>query len=231
MSSASGAGWGGFGEKVGRPGADGIEIPDRMTSPRSLPLGSVGLALTALCAALGLSATACSTPMMHYSHGDGAAQMEGQGTSMSGYLAPGEMRFKRSVCKDSDIHVDYRTLDENALADFLKTQGFETTAERARNDLVYIDIIKGEGITEKVRLRVAILKTPADAGRELHEAVLQHGEGSWGVHRANLAILAPIAATSDAVNFAVKTKLACWGVFVMAGRDDSFVVPGGYIEL
>ena len=167
---------------------------------------------------------------MRYPSGDATSFMEGQG-GKTGRLTPGEMRFRRDVCKSYDLHVDYRTLDENALADFLKQGGFETTPERARNDLVYLDVTRGDGVGEKIRLRVAILKTPGDAGKELHEAVLQHGEGSWGVHRSNLAVLAPIAQTGDAISFAVKTHLACWGVFVMAGRDDSFVVPGGYTEL
>lgn len=194
-------------------------------TPRALPLF-----LACVVPVLALAGAGCTETMMRYPAGDATSYLEGQG-GKPGRLNPGEMRFKKDVCKDFDLHVDYRTLDENALADFLKKGGFETTPERARNDLVYLDVTKGDGIGEKVRLRVAILKTPGDAGKELHEAVLQHGEGSWGVHRANLAVLAPIAQTGDAVAFAVKTHLACWGVFVMAGRDDSFVVPGGYTEL
>jgi len=200
-----------------------VEPRIRMT-PRLTPV----LMLSAV--TLALASGACTSTMMHYPAGDATSYMEGQG-GKTGRLTPGEMRFRKGVCKDFDLHVDYKTLDENALADFLKRYGYETTAERARPDLVYLDVTKGEGINEKIRLRVAILKTPADAGKELHEAVLQHGEGSWGIHRSNLAVLAPIAETGDAVSFAVKSHLACWGVFVMAGRDDSFVVPGGYTEL
>jgi len=172
---------------------------------------------------------ACSPAMMHYPSSDATDFVEGQG-GKSGSLDPGEFRFKRGVCKDMDLHVDYRTLDENDLAQFLHAQGFTLRAERARNDLVYFDLT-GNGLKEPTRLRVAILKNPMDAGRELHEAVLQHGQGSWGVHRSNLAVLAPIADTGDAVSFAMHSKLACWGVMVMAGRDDSFVIPGAYTEL
>ena len=175
-------------------------------------------------------ATGCTETYLNFPAGDASSFAEGTGTSKSGHLAPGEMRIKRNVCKDFDLHPDFRTLDENALVEFLHKQGFKTTAERARNDLVYI-YASVEGSSEPVRLRVAILKSPADAGRELHEAVLQHGPGSWGVHRANLAILGPIGDAGPVVNFAVKTKLVCWGVFTMAGRDDSFVIPGGYVEL
>jgi hypothetical protein len=179
---------------------------------------------------LATAAVSCAAPMMRYPSGDASSYVEGTG-GKSGHLAPGEMRFRRDICKDVDLRVDYRSnLDENALADFLQTQGFKTTPERARNDLVYLDV-EIPNSSERVRLRVAILKTPQEAARELHDAVLDHGEGSWGIHRGNLAVLAPIADTSDAVSFAVKTKLACWGVFVMAGRDDSFVVPGAYTEL
>ncbi|MDF2698430.1 MAG: hypothetical protein K0S65_6814, partial [Labilithrix sp.] len=55
--------------------------------------------------------------------------------------------------------------------------------------------------------------------------------GSWGIHRANIAVLAPPGSVPDILAFVGKTKLACWGVLTVAGRDDAFVVPGGYREL
>jgi hypothetical protein len=61
--------------------------------------------------------------------------------------------------------------------------------------------------------------------------LLEHGSGAWGVHRSNLAVLGPAGSHADDVTFAAKTKLACWGVFTIAGRDDTFVVPGGYTEI
>lgn len=189
---------------------------------------SLRFALFTLLAGVGV-VVACSPAMMHYPSGDASNFVEGQGGKSTSFAA-GEIRFRRSVCKDADLHADFRTLDENNLAEFLRANGFTIRAERARNDLVYFDIT-GQGLKEPTRLRVAILKNPMDAGRELHEAVLQHGEGSWGVHRANLAVLLPIAEVGDAVAFAAHSKLACWGVMVMAGRDDSFVIPGGYTEL
>jgi len=175
------------------------------------------------------SLAACMSPVMHYPSGDASSFVEGQGGKTNTF-EPGGIRFKHDVCKDFDLHIDYRTLDENDLAEFLRKQGFTLKAERARNDLVYFDV-SGQGLSQPARLRVAILHNSMDAGRELHEAVLQHGEGSWGVHRSNLAVLAPIAETGDAIAFAAHSKLACWGVMVMAGRDDSFVVPGAYTEL
>jgi hypothetical protein len=146
-------------------------------------------------------------------------------------LAPGEVRLKPSVCKDSpELAPEFATLDENAVVKFFAAQGFKSTKVRARTDLVYVDVTIDEH-HDPVRLRVAILPTTADAGYELHEAILQHGPGSWGVHRSNLAVLAPIGTTDEMIAFAAKTKLACWGVLTFASRDDTFVVPGGYTEL
>lgn len=140
------------------------------------------------------------------------------------------IRLKPEVCKDVNIAPEHKLLDEKALVAFLEAQGLQVKTERARNDLVYVDVA-GAGSKQTVRLRTAILKTPEAAGAELHGAVLQHGPGSWGVHRANLAVLAPIAESPEhALAFAIKTKLACWGVLTLAGRDDTFVVPGGYFE-
>jgi hypothetical protein len=50
------------------------------------------------------------------------------------------------------------------------------------------------------------------------------------VHRGNLAVLAPIGSMDQILEFAGRTKLACWGVLTVAARDDDFVVPGGYME-
>ncbi len=145
-------------------------------------------------------------------------------------LAPNAMRLSAKVCEGIDLRPEYETLDAAALVQFLQAQGVKPKIERARADLVYVDV-EGAGTAQPVRLRVAILKGAPEAGRELHDAILQHGQGSWGVHRSNLAVLAPVAATEDALAFAIKTKLPCWGVFTMASHDDDFVIPGGYTEL
>lgn len=176
-----------------------------------------------------LTLTACSTGgSLKMSGGNAAASVEATG-ARHGDL--GDVRFKSNVCEGVDTKPEYGTLDEKALLTFLKAQGLEATTERARNDLVYVDVANA-GTTDKVRLRVAILKSAPDAGNELHTAILQHGPGSWGIRRANLAVLAPVAASpEDAIAFAAKTKLACWGVFTIAGRDDTFVIGGAYAEL
>jgi hypothetical protein len=178
--------------------------------------------------ALSIVVVGCSTGgSLKMSGGNASGAIEPTGASHGDV----DVRFKSNVCEGVDTKPEYGNLDEKALLTFLKSQGIEATTERARNDLVYVDL-SNVGTTEKVRLRVAILKSPADAGNELHGAVLQHGEGSWGIRRANLAVLAPVAASAeDAMAFAAKTKLACWGVFTIAGRDDTFVVGGAYAEL
>lgn len=176
-----------------------------------------------------MALAACSTGgSLKVSNANISGSVEKSGASNGD---PGDVRFKSNVCEGVDMKPEYGTIDEKALLSFLKSQGLEASTERARNDLVYVDV-GNAGTTEKVRLRVAILKSAHDAGNELHTAVLQHGDGSWGVRRANLAVLAPVAASQDdAIAFAVKTKLACWGVFTIAGRDDTFVIGGGYAEL
>ena len=146
-----------------------------------------------------------------------------------GSLAPGETRLKSSLCENETVRPEYGPITESSLVAFLAAHGFTSTVVRARGDLVYVDV--NDGGSKTVRLRVAILNNPPDAGRDLHEAILEHGPGSWGVHRSNLAVLAPIGSGSEVVTFAGKTKLACWGVLTMAGRDDTFVIPGGYTEL
>jgi len=179
------------------------------------------------CLALGLAAAlGCEDrppPRSTYLPGgaSGEAPIEGDYT-------PGEMRLRPEVCRGEPLYPDFRRLTEDDLVEFLEKHGMKTRKIRARRDLVYVEITDFE---EPLRLRVAILDSPAAAGLELHEAILEHGPGSWGAHRSNLAVLAPIASPRQAVGFAAKSKLACWGVLTMAGLDDTFVVPGGYMEL
>jgi hypothetical protein len=139
------------------------------------------------------------------------------------------LRFRPELCQGEDLHPQYEQLGEQALIAFLERQGMDPRIERPRADLVYV-VLAGAGTERPVRLRVAVLPNSHLAGRELYEAILQHGPGSWGVHRANLAVLGPIGGASDDIAFAARTKLACWGVFTIAGRDDAFVIPGGYTE-
>lgn len=139
------------------------------------------------------------------------------------------LRFNASVC-DHPIRPERSLLGEADFVEFLRQRDLGVQIERPRADLSYV-IVTGAGVQSPVRLRVAILENADEAGRELHEALLQHGPGSWGVHRGNLAILGPVSDVEQSLTFAAKTKLACWGVFTLAGRDDAYVVPGGYLEI
>lgn len=141
------------------------------------------------------------------------------------------MRLTPATCQGvAEMKPEYTVLDESSLMRFLQSRGYELRRTRARSDLVYVDVLNGGGDIP-VRLRVAILPTAQQAGRDLHEAILDHGPGSWGIHRSNLAVLAPIGKPEQVAAFAGKSQLACWGVLTMAGLDDTFVVTGGYTEL
>lgn len=139
-------------------------------------------------------------------------------------------RFREGLCEGESLMPDNQPLTEADLIRYLERQNLDVRVDRARADLVYL-FVSGAGTTTPVRMRVAILESADKAGRELLQAVLQHGPGSWGVHRSNIAVLGPAADPEDALAFAGKAKLQCWGVFTMAGRDDAFVVPGGYTEI
>lgn len=143
---------------------------------------------------------------------------------------PAGLRFKPGLCEAHELAPDGRTLTEANLLEFLAKQQLDVRIERPRSDLVYL-IVSGAGTDVPVRLRVAVLKNADEAGSELHNALLQHGPGAWGVRRSNLAVLGPIGSLEDDLTFAAKTRLSCWGMFMTAGRDDTYSVPGGYREL
>jgi len=137
-------------------------------------------------------------------------------------------RFKPNVCSGYDLTPEKQLLTIDALKSHLKERAIEFTITPERDDLHLFDL-KLEG--DKAQLRVATLKSPREAGRHLNQALLEHGQGYWGVHRGNLAVLAPSGSLNETSGFAVKTGLLCWGVFTQAGRDDTFAIPGGYFEL
>lgn len=143
---------------------------------------------------------------------------------------PNRFRLKGSVCEGHDTApVLDEVLDERSLLDHLAAAKLQVKVQKARADLIYVDVLDA-GTVAPVRLRLAVLKSRLAAGRELHEAIQQHGRGSFGFHRGNLAVLAPVAPMEDALAFTLRTQLACWGVLTMAAADDDFVVAGGYAE-
>jgi hypothetical protein len=159
----------------------------------------------------------------------GWSQVQAPDGSDSAVVAGG-VRLRASVCAGADLKADSRLLGAEAFTEFMRAQGFEVRETTARGDLVYADVVQA-GMAHALRFRVAVLSDSGAAGRHLHQVLLQHGSGAWGVHRSNLAVLAPSGSLDDAVGFAARTKLACWGVLTVAGLDDTFVIPGGYTEL
>jgi hypothetical protein len=142
----------------------------------------------------------------------------------------GSLVFRQKVCAGRELEPEYSPLDENDLSRFLEKQKIHVNVERPRTDLAYL-VVDDARTRKPARLRVAILQDSDEAGRELAEALVQHGEGSWGVHRSNLAVLGPVGDPTHDLVFAAEIGLVCWGVFTVRGREDTFVIPGAYREL
>jgi hypothetical protein len=176
-----------------------------------------------------LSFTGCASPAFHVTdRSDVKSFVTRSGPSSE--ADPAGVRFKPGLCQAQELQPDGRALTEANLIEFLSRQQLDVRIERPRTDLIYL-VVAGAGTDVPVRLRVAILKNADEAGSDLHEALLQHGPGAWGVRRSNLAVLGPIGSLDDDLTFAAKTRLSCWGMFMTAGRDDTYAVPGGYREL
>jgi len=140
-------------------------------------------------------------------------------------------RFKvgPEACKGLDTHPVIQPLNQEDFTRFLEAQGDKVQPRKARTNLYWYDFPNGEG--GFVRLRLAILENAPAAAKDLHGSVLEHGPGWWGVRRSNLAVLAPKTSLGEAVGFAIRHKLVCWGMLTYAGVDDAYVVPGPYAEL
>jgi hypothetical protein len=147
---------------------------------------------------------------------------------------PSSLQLRPEVCDGYDLRPDYTALNEASFIRFLQRQKFEVQAQRQevdpKNPELHYVFVGVPGMAHPIPLRVAVLPNADEAGRALHEAVLQRGPGSWGVHRGNVAVLGPSGSSADDIAFAATTRLACWGTFTIAGTDDDFVVPGGYAE-
>lgn len=147
------------------------------------------------------------------------------------------IRFDRvkvapQACQKIDTRPMTGKLNQEDFSRFLESQGIKIEPRKARDNLYWYDVPNGQDPPKNfVRLRLAILEDAPHASADLHQSVLEHGPGWWGVRRSNLAILAPKASLSEALAFALQYKLVCWGIFTYAGRDDAYVVPGPYAEL
>lgn len=138
-------------------------------------------------------------------------------------------QLRSQVCAGQDLRPAYARLSEADLVQFLRARNADLTVERPRGDLAYVSLKGLDG--SQLRLRVAVLASADEAGRELALAIAQHGDGSWGVHRSNLAVLGPAQPAARVLELVSETKLACWGVLTIGSGDDVYVIPGGYREL
>jgi hypothetical protein len=137
-----------------------------------------------------------------------------------------------SACEKIDTHPVVEKLNQEAFARFFASLGVHVAEKKARDNLFWYDVDNGrDGPQSFVRLRLAVLDDAPHASAYLHQSILEHGPGWWGFRRSNVAVLAPKATLHEAIAFALKYKLFCWGVFTYAGVDDAYVVPGPYGEL
>ncbi|MFO0554554.1 MAG: hypothetical protein U0271_39625 [Polyangiaceae bacterium] len=145
-----------------------------------------------------------------------------------------QFKISSEVCKGLDTRMVTGPLDQEDLNRFFSTVGVQITPRKARDDLYWYEFPAGDKNKSEdkrvVRLRLAILKDRYGASKDLHDSLLQHGPGWWGVRRGNLALLAPKASLPQALQFAIKYKLVCWGMFTFTGADDAYVVAGAYNE-
>lgn len=148
------------------------------------------------------------------------------------WVTLGEFKLNEDACEGIETPTATTNLSYGDLGRFLDAQGMTGIEIKARNDLYWYEF-PGEHPNEgdRIRLRLAVLPDSKQAAAELHKSLLEHGPGWWGLRRSNLSVLAPKAGVSEAMAFALKYKLLCWGMFEMADADDVYVVPGPYMEL
>lgn len=142
-------------------------------------------------------------------------------------------RFKISpkTCEGIDMHVITGQIDQEDLTRYFAAQQITLEPRKARDNLYWFEIpVSSDPEDGSLRLRLAILPDRQTAAKDLHDALLEHGPGWWGVRRGNVALLAPKAGLKDALRFAIKYKLVCWGMFTYAGVDDAYGVVGGYSD-
>jgi len=147
-------------------------------------------------------------------------------------IALNQMKIAPQLCEKLDTHGVTTPLNQEDFTRFLEAQGVKIEPRKARNNLYWYDFPNGEPAPKNfVRLRLAVLEDSPHASADLHQSILEHGPGWWGARRGNLALLAPKTSLHDALAFAMKYKLPCWGVFTYGGLDDAYVVTGPYGEL
>lgn len=145
-------------------------------------------------------------------------------------FAIGQFKIAPSACEGIDVKPVTQPLTQDDLTRFLEQRGAAIVPKKARTNLYWFDVPSGEE-GSFLRLRLAVLEDGPGAAADLRNALHEHGPGWWGVRRSNLAVLAPKTSLDEALAFALKYKLVCWGMFTVAQNDDAYVVPGPYTEL
>jgi hypothetical protein len=189
----------------------------------------------AVCA-LGLGLTACSGLYAGIDYPDDlpdpGPHLLSPENRQDPWIAFNRVKIAPSACEKIDTHSMTGKLNQEDFSRFLESQGLKIEPRKARDNLYWYDFPNGNDAPKNfVRLRLAVLEDAPHASADLHQSVLEHGPGWWGVRRSNLAVLAPKTSLSEALAFAVKYKLVCWGIFTYAGLDDAYVVPGPYAEM
>ena len=147
-------------------------------------------------------------------------------------ISLGGVKIREEACEGIDTHAISAQLAQDDLERFLEARGNPVKAVKARGNLYWFDFPGTDPEDgDRVRLRVAVLANAEDAAAELHKSLLEHGPGWWGLRRSNLSVLAPRAGFAEALGFALRHKLPCWGMMMMSDADDVYVIPGPYMEL
>ena len=147
------------------------------------------------------------------------------------HIGLSSFKIAQKTCEGIDLHVPTEPTDQEDLARFFTTQKIKATMKKARSDLYWYEFpVSTDPADGVLRLRVAVLRDRNAAAKDLHDSLLEHGPGWWGVRRGNLAVLAPKASLKEALRFAVKYRLVCWGMFTYTGADDVYTATGGYSE-
>lgn len=147
-------------------------------------------------------------------------------------ISVGSFVIRDEACEGLNTAVELRPLAQDDLSRHLNAIGAPDVQVKARGNLYWFDFPGTDPDDgDIVRLRVAVLGDAKEAADELHKSLLEHGPGWWGIRRSNLSILAPKAGTAEAMAFALRYKLPCWGMISYTDLDDVYVVPGPYMEL
>jgi hypothetical protein len=142
-------------------------------------------------------------------------------------------QLRSAVCEGFDLRPEYGTLNEANIVRFLELQKYAVQVQHQQVDpkqppLTFVFVsVPG---ASPVPLRVAVLPSGDDAAQALYDALVKRGSGVWGLHRSNLSVLGPVGTKSECIDFAARTKLACWGTVTFAEGDEIVAVPGGYAE-